>query len=341
MPTRVQFLDFALGSAKQADISTKSTTFIKVPKLNMDVPFLNYMTETDKDWIGKGDEFISVNGVYKTNVDSTGRIQRYGSAEFVLWSWAYALGNTALATGLYTIKPIAPLQGLELPYWTLAARIPDSTGYAIDEAHIGCAIESVETTFKYGPGLATVENNVEYLGSGIHATPSAVTFPSTLAEKYMRSSSMAITVNGIDYVAGTPGAKTILMGTMGWKNNLIGGLRYTPGSGLDADGFAVGNRILIGSRVPTLNFTAFLTKDSTEYTKLAAQTTGTAVITLTFDATHFVTWTYESVSFSAREIGQEEGFVVVNVTCAPKSDPAGAYDVLQVSGKCGVSDISQ
>ncbi len=339
MPTRVQFLNLALGSAKQADILTKSATFIKVPKLNMDVPFLNYMTETDKDWIGKGDEFISPAGVYKTNVDSTGRLQRYGSAEFVCWAWAYALGNVALASGLYTIKPILPTVGLELPYWTLAAQIPDVGGNAIDEAHIGCAIESVETNFSYGPDLKTVECNVDYVGSGIHLTPSAVTFPTTLVEKYMRSSSMSIMVNGTDYVAGVPGAKTILKGSMGWKNNLILPLRYTPGSGLDADGFAIGNRILIGNRVPTFNFTAFLTKDSTEYTKLASQLTGTAVVTLTFDATHFVTWTYESVSFERREVTQEEGFVAVSMTVAPKSDPTNG--VLVVTSKNGIADIAQ
>ncbi len=339
MPARVQALNFAVGSAKQADIITKSTTFLKIPKLNMDVPFLSYNTETDKDWIGKGNEFISANGVYLTNVDTTGRIQRYGSAEFVCWAWAYALGNTALATGLYTARPIDPATTLELPYWTLVAQLGEGGGSALDEAHIGCVVESVETNFKYGPGLNTVECNVEYVGAGIHATPSAVSLPATLSEKYMRSSSMAITVNGTDYVAGTPGAKTILMGSIGWKNNMILPLRYTPGSGLDAAGFAVGNRIFIGNRVPSFTFTAFLTKDSTEYTKLAAQTTGTAVVTLTFDATHFCTWTWESVSFERREVVQEEGLVAVTITVAPKFDPTNG--VVIFTSKNGVADISQ
>ncbi len=339
MPTRDQFLNFAVGSAKQADIVTKSTTYLRFPKLNPDIPFLNYGTETDAAWVGKGDEFTSANGVYLTNVDTTGRIERYGSAEFTLWGWGYALGNVTLATGLYTIKPINPNTGLELPYYTLVAQLAEGGGVALDEAHIGCVVSSIETKFSYGPGLATVTNSVEYAGAGVHATPSAVTLPSVLVEKYMRSSSMSITVNGTDYVAGTPGAKTILSGSMTWNNNCILPLRYTPGSGLDADGFAVGNRIFIGNRASGLQFTALLTKDSTEYTKLKSQTTGTAVITLTFDATHFVTWTYESVSFQMREVTQVEGLVAVTVTCATKSDPTNG--VLILTGKCGVADIAQ
>lgn len=339
MPTRDQFLNFAVGSAKQADIVTKSATFLRFPKINPDIPFLNYGTETDAAWIGKGDEFTSANGVYLTSVDTQGRIQRYGSAEFTLWGWGYALGNVALATGLYTIKPINPNTGLELPYWTLVAQLAEGGASALDEAHIGCIVSSIETRFQYGPGLSTVENNVEYVGSGVHLVPSAVTMPAVLTEKYMRSSSMAATINGTDYVSGTPGAKTLLSGAMTWANNPLLQLRYTPGSGLDSDGFAVGNRIFVGNRTSGLQVTVLLTKDSTEYTKLKAQTTGTAVITLTFDATHFVTWTYESVSFQMREVTQVEGLVAVTITCATKSDPTNG--VLILTGKCGINDIAQ
>lgn len=338
MPARVQSLIFALGSAKQADISTASTTFNRFLKLDSDVPTLKYGTETDKDEIGKGNEFISSGGVFPTAYDVSGRIEKFGSAEFVAWAWAYALGNVALATALYTINPIDPATTLELPYFTMAAKLAEGGGTAFNEAYLGMAIEDVETTFKYGPGRGSVKTSISYVGSGKHTIPSGVSFPAVLTEHYMLSSSAAVTINGIDYVAGSPGSKTILSGTMGWGNKLVLPLRYFPGSGL-VDNAAVGGRILIGNREPRFSFTAFLQADSTEYAKLIAQTTGTAVITLTYDATHFVTWTYHSVSFEMVERTTEEGLVAVTVTVAPKND--ASLGVLTVTSKNAITDIAQ
>jgi len=162
-----------------------------------------------------------------------------------------------------------------------------------------------------------------------------VSVPAVLSENYLLSSSAAVTIITEDYVA----AKTILAASVSWKNNLLAGLQYRPGSGLDADGFAVGQSLFIGNRVPTLTFTALLTHLSDEYAKLIAQTTGTVVLTLTFDATHFVTWTWEKVSFEMVERTQEEGLVAVTVTCAPQFDAVNG--VLQVTSKNAITDIAQ
>lgn len=339
-PARVQGLVYCLGSAKQANISTASTTYIRVPKLDMGVPFSNYGTETDKDWIGKGSEFVSATGVYPTAKTFGGSASRYGSAEWMLWSWVYALGHNTLASSLYTATPLANATSLEPPYFSLLAQLAGGGGTLFDETHIGCAVEEVVTEFKYGPTLASITNNCTYIGSGKITTPSGVSAPSVLSEKYMHSQSMAITINGIDYVAGSPGAATMLMGSIGWKNNIIAPLMYYPGSG-SQDGAAIGGRMLIGNRVPTLNFTAFLQSDSTEYAKLVAQTNGTAVITFTFDATHFCTFTFAQVSFSAVTRTTEEGIVAVSVTCEPKTVTGDGTDVVTVSGKCAITDICQ
>lgn len=339
-PARVQGLVYALGSAKQADISTISSSFIRVPKLDMGVPFLDYGTETDKDWIGKGSEFVSAGGVYPTAYQFGGSVNRYGSAEFMLWSWLYALSNVTLSTGLYTAVPLDNAAGLEPLYFSIVGQLAGGGGTLFDEAYLGCAIDEVVTEFKYGPTLASIQQNCTYLGSGKHTIPSGVSVPATLAEKYMHSSSMAITVNGIDYVAGSPGARTMLMGSIGWKNNIIRDMMYYPGSGT-VDGAAVGGRMLIGNRVPTFSFTALLQSDSTEYAKLIAQTTGTAVVTFTFDATHFITFTFHSVSFEKVSRTQENGIVAVTVTVAPKTSDGTAAGCLTVTGKCGVSDLCQ
>jgi hypothetical protein len=277
-PTRIQGLAFGLGSAKQTNISTISPTFNRWRKLNMDVPYLLAHTETDKDEIGKGNEFITE--VFKTNKEpANGRIDKFGSAEFTLWGWAYAMGLTGLSSGLYTIHALDPGTTIENPYFTVVAQLGAGGGSAIDEAEIGCTVESVETQFKYGPGRASIRTTVDYVGSGISTLPSGVVLPATLSESYMLSSSMAISVNGVDYVS----SKMALQGSMGWKTNAILPMRYFPGSGTDSDGFQIGGRTFYGNRVPTLTFTAFLDENSLEYAKLVAQTSGTVVLTATYD----------------------------------------------------------
>lgn len=334
MPARVQGLIYGLGSAYQRGIGTASTTFNRFRKLDMGQPFARPGTETDKDEIGKGNEFIT--GVFKTAKTFAGSAEKYGSAEFTLWAWAYALGNTQLASGLYTIKPLDPATSIEMQYFTVVAQLAEGGGMAYDEAHLGVAIESVDTTFHYGPNRASLKTVCDYIGSGRTTIPSGITVPATLAENYMLASSAAISINGEDYVS----AKTVLSGSMSWKNNILSSLAYTPGSGLDSDGFAVGQRLFCGSRVPAFSFTAFLQHDSTEYAKLIAQTTGTAVVTFTFDATHFVTFTWENVSFEALDRVNEEGIAAVTVNIAPRFDN-GTSTVLTITGKCGISDIQQ
>src|SRR5581483_3188907 len=119
MPARVQGLTYLLGLNKQTDIATPigSPTFARFRKLNMDIHTNQYGTETDEDEIGKGNEFISQ--VFPTAWDFAGRIEKFGSAEFVTWAWAYALGAAALASGTYTITPIDPDTTLELPYFPM------------------------------------------------------------------------------------------------------------------------------------------------------------------------------------------------------------------------------
>ena len=334
-PGRVQALIYALGSAKQADIATASTSYIRVPKLDLGVPFLDYGTETDKEWIGKGNEFISAAGVYPTAYSFNGSINRYGSAEFMAWAWIYALSKVTLASSLYTAIPLDNSLGLEPLYFSIVAQLSGGGGTIFDEKYIGCAIEEVTTEFKYGPTLASIQQNCTYVGSGKNLIPSGVTVPATLTEKYMHSSSMAITVNGVDYVS----TKTMLMGSIGWKNNILVDMGYYPGSG-SQDGASIMGRMLIGSRMPSFQFTALLQSDSTEYAALIAQTTGTAVVTFTFDATHFCTFTFESVSFESVRRTQENGLVAVTVVVAPKAT-GGSPDVLTFTSKNGVADLGQ
>jgi hypothetical protein len=335
MASRIQNKILGLGLAKQTDIATASLTFIRFRQLNAELAPSGLVTENDAAEIGKGDEFISSTGVYPVSWNPLARIDKYSSAEFMCWAFAYALGGVTEVTGTYTIKPIdVCAHGLELPYFSVAEQVCETGGMALDNAFLGCAIEDVTWDFNYGPGRQSGRVTVNWVGSGRMTTPSGVTIPAAVAEHYMLSASMTLTINGTDYIA----AKTMLSGQIAWKNNLLVGPGFYPGSGVQ-NGAAVRGRIEIGARASTLTFTARLLKNSDEYAKLIAATTGTAVITATFDATHTITFDYPSVQYETVVNGEQDGIVSVTVTVATKSDPTNG--VITITAQCGITGIAQ
>jgi hypothetical protein len=347
MPARIQGLRLGVGINQQGglgtpSISTASTSIGLWKKLDKVLPFLDPGTETDKEWIGKGNEWISQ--VFKTAIQPRGvSIEKYGSAEWVLLSFGFGLGVCTVAGGLYTIHPLDPAITLELPYTTLVAQVSEGGGTATDVAMLGMIVDSVDLVFHYGPTLASCKCNTTFAGSGISIVPSGITLPTTpVVENFMSASSMAISVNGVDYVS----TKQVLLGSISWKNNPILPLMFTPGSGLDVNGFAVGNRIFIGDRDVSLTFTAFLEASSTQYAALVAQSTGVTTVTFTHDSGDFVTFTFNVTSFEKVEQTQENGIVAVTCTMAVHNDPTVvgglANNVCVITGKAtGISNIAQ
>lgn len=337
MASRIQSKVLGLGLAKQPDIDTISPSFLRFRQLNAELAPTGFATETDAAEIGKGDEFAS--SIFPVSWNPLGRIDKYSSAEFVTWAFAYAMGNVTEATGTYTIKPLDPcIDGLELPYFTIIEQVCESGGFALDNAFLGCALEDVTYDFNYGPGRQSGRVTVNWIGSGKMQSPSDATLPAVTTEHYMLTGSMQMTINGTDYI----NAKTILSGQIAWKNNLLAGPGFFPGSGMQ-NGAAIRGRIEIGARTCTLTFTARLLKNSQEYQKLIAQTTGTAVITATFDATHTVTWNFPLVQYETVTNGEQDGIVSVTVVVACKSDPSQTPPVppLTVTAQCGITGIAQ
>jgi hypothetical protein len=346
MPARIQGLRLGLGTNQQGglgtpSITTASSSIATWRKLDKTLPFLDKGTETDREEVGKGDEWISQ--VYKTASQPQGlSMDKYGSAEWILWSFGFGLGVCTVASSLYTIHPLDPEVTLELPYTTLVAQVSEGGGTATDVAMLGLIVSSVDLVFHYGPTRASVKCNTTLVGSGLSTVPSGVTLSTTpVSESYMSASSMAISVNGVDYVS----TKQVLMGSISWKNNPILPLMFTPGSGLDAGGFAVGNRIFIGDRDVVLTFTAFLEAASTQYAALVAQSTGATTVTFTFDATHYVTFNFPVTSFEKVEQTVEDGIVAVTCTMAARYDATVVgglpNNVLNLTGKCALGNICQ
>ncbi|HXP88828.1 MAG TPA: hypothetical protein VN841_29170 [Bryobacteraceae bacterium] len=335
MASRIQQKVLALGKAKQTSITTIASSFLTFKQLNAQIASPMFTTENDAPEIGKGHEFATA--VYPVSFETSGDLEKYGTTEFVVWAWAYALGNVA-QTGsgpyAYTLTPINPGTTIELPYLTVVEQMAEGGGNSIDNAYIGCAIEEVMNEITYGAGRATHKCTVKWVGSGKLTSPSGVSAPALTTEHHMLSGSAAITINGVDYV----GTKKILSVSLGWKNNLLLNTGFFPGSGIQS-GAAIRGRLEIGARVPTFSFRARLLQASDEYTKLVAQTTGTAVVTVQYDANDSVTWTWQQISYGVVVNGEADGIVDVTVTIIPQYQSSNG--VVTVTANCAITGIGQ
>ena len=337
MSARVQQLVLGLGSGKQAAIGTAAASFMRFKKIDTTVTTPKPVFENDAAEIGKGHEFITQ--TFPSHYEVANRIEKYASAEYVTWACAYALGNVAqtgsAAPYTYTIVPIDPGTSLELPYFSIVEQVPEGGGKAVDNLYVGCAIEDFTYQFNYGPGRASSRLTVNWVGSGLLTTPSGVVVPALTTENNMLAASMALSINGVDYVAN----KRILSGSVSWKNNLLLNAGFFPGSGLQ-NGLQVRGRMEIGARVPAFQFTVRLVNGSTEYNTLVNQTTGTATLSVQHDAGNSVAFSFPQLAFQVAENTEVDGIVAVSVTGAPQYNTT-QNTVISVTTKCGITGIAQ
>ena len=98
----------------------------------------------------------------------------------------------------------------------------------------------------------------------------------------------------------------------------------TPGN---ATTCTVRGRLEFSDRQGTLKFTARFDNNSAELTKLKAQTTGTAVITLPSDTNNSLQITWQKVVFATAEVGEMDQLVTVAVEATPVYDCTNGEDV--------------
>jgi hypothetical protein len=118
---------------------------------------------------------------------------------------------------------------------------------------------------------------------------------------------------------------------------------FYPGSGFqstgDATTGAIRGRLEFGNRQGSLKFVARFDSSSAEYAKLKAQTTGTAVIHLQYDANNSLDLTWQRIAFSMVEIGETDQFATVAVDCVPQYDATNG--IITAVAKSGVDGICQ
>jgi hypothetical protein len=332
------------GKKKQADIATANVLadIWRLGKVNAALATIALRSENDAEELGKGHEFPTQ--VFPTAWDVNGSIEKYLSAEFAAWVMGYGLGKVVKGGAgpnfTYTCTPLDPVSdGPELPYFSFIEQIRPGAGVVLDRMAVGCALEGWTLAVASGPGRANSKLTAEFVGTGKIVEPSGIVVPAATAEKLLPSASLALTINGVDYVTN----KNIVSLEAGWKNNMRLDSGFYPGSGFqtpgDATTGAVRGRLEIGDRQASLKFVARFANGSDELTKLKAQTTGTAVLALSYDVNHSLQLTFHQVSFQAAEIGDADGIVTVSVDCLPQYHAVNG--ILSAAAKCTVDEICQ
>ncbi|MCX6629016.1 MAG: hypothetical protein NTW28_15470 [Candidatus Solibacter sp.] len=341
--TRLQEVLICFGFGKQTDIATANlvATMWRLRKLNAQLANPRLNTENDAAEYGKGHEFVTE--TFKTSWDAGGTLEKYLSAEMAAWAMCFGLGKVvksgSAGNWIYTCTPLIPSAGdaTELPYFSFVEQIRPGANLVIDRLLPGCAIEGWTISLGSGPGRANSKITVEFAGSGKLTEPSAITMPAATVEKLLPSASMALTINGVDYVT----SKNIVSLETSWKNNIRMDAGFYPGSNFqtsnDATTGAIRGRLEFGNRVGMLKFLARFDKDSLELTKLKAQTTGTAVLALTYDTNNSLSITWQKVAFATAEVGETDSIVTVAVDCTPMYHATNG--IITAVAKCNVDAI--
>jgi hypothetical protein len=163
--------------------------------------------------------------------------------------------------------------------------------------------------------------------------------PTATVEKLLPSASLTLTINGVDYVT----SKNIVSLETSWKNNIRTDAGFYPGSNFqtsnDATTGAIRGRLEFGNRVGALKFLARFDHNSTELALLKAQTTGTAIIHLQYDANNSLDITWQKVAFATADVGETDQIVTVAVDCTPIYDTTNG--IITAVAKCNVDAICQ
>jgi hypothetical protein len=339
----MQEIQIAFGKKKQADIATPNVQadLWQLRKLNAALANPRLNTENDADEYGKGHEFATQS--FATSWDVNGSLEKYLSAEIGAWAMAFGLGKVVKSgtapNFTYTCTPLIPSAGdaAELPAFSFIEQIRPGAGVVIDRMAVGCVVEGWTISIGSGPGRANSKITVEFVGSGKYVEPSGITMPAATVEKLLPSASLALTINGVNYVSN----KNIVSLETSWKNNvrLDGG--FFPGSGFQTPGNgasgAIRGRMEFGNRQGALRFVARFENGSTELTKLRQQTAGSAVISLTYDTNNSLQITWPRVTFATAEVGETDGIVTVSVDCVPMWDDTNG--IISAVAKCNVDEI--
>lgn len=336
---RPRELSVAFGYRKQTNISTANilADIWRLNKLGTDLVNPEFVTEDDAAESGKGHEFATA--TYKSHINVGGRLEKYASSQIVAWAASFGLGKVTKSgttpNFTYTCNEMDPVaDGIELPYFSYLQTMRQGASDIFDHMFVGCVVNSFLVSVNTAPGRQSSRIAIDWIGCGDITDPSSITHPTKTAELELPGASLALTINTVDYVT----AKNIVSLEWGWSNNVNADQGFYPGSGTES-GYAKRGRLEIGDRTPILRFTARYENGSTELATLQGLTTGTAVITQTYDSNNTYTATFQQVGFRSAILGETDNVVTVAVECSPQYHNSNG--VLDVVAKTAFDNICQ
>jgi hypothetical protein len=317
------------GFIEQDDLVTPNTAAeIWSFTIQNTAPFVvTPVTEDDAADIGKGDEFPTQ--VFPVSMDVTGRIEKQISSQFAAWAFVFGVGSMTHAGNTYTCQPSDPaVDCIDLPPFTAVEQIrPTGTPPFLDRAMVGTVITGFAINLESGPGRNNARISVDIAGTGKVVSPSTIVIPAVTTEDYLNAASAIITVNGIDYIA----QKSFISAEITWAVNPRLDSGYYPGSGVDANGYALRGRMEYSNRVCGMTFVARAAPGSPEYNALLARTEGVTNVKLvgaTIGAgpeKHGIEINFPRSMFSSVVNGDADGLVTINCTVRALKHPTLGY----------------
>jgi hypothetical protein len=167
------------------------------------------------------------------------------------------------------------------------------------------------------------------LQNGAHVTVSGADLPAGLTAGVVYHV-IAATTDTLQ-LSLTEGGDAVLMSDAGTPPHTMTVVPATTG--------AIRGRLEYGNRSGTLKFVARFMSGSTELAKLRSQTTGTAVLTLTYDTNNSLSITWHKVAFALVDVGETDGILTVSVECTPMYHSANG--LITAVAKCDVDGIGE
>ena len=238
------------------------------------------------------------------------------TSEMLAFAFAFGLGNSAATTpaaGAFRHTAVAQSSSIDLRPFSIAEKLA-ADGAHLDRVLIGQVVSGWTVQLNSGVGRQAAKLIIDYSGTGKRTEPSGLTLPAAATLHALNAGSMTITINGTNYVTGG----NIVSLEFGFRNNVRED-KFFPGSGTQ-DGAQIGGRMEHGNREAFLRFVARLRTSSDEFTKVSAQTAGTAVVTaqgalITGSTFHDMSVTFHQVVFRTAVVAENDGIATVNVEC--------------------------
>lgn len=311
---------FAVGRVKQTNLTTSNANgdLIAFTKRNQDIGEVPYTVADDAQDIGKSDEF-AVN-TYLISKESRFRLEADLTSELLAFALAYGLGNSVDSspdTGAYRHTATPQSSGIDLLPFTVVERLPSSGTAALDRAMIGCVVDGFTISFNNGPSRENSTLSLDIVGTGKTVSPSTLTIPAVGTLHRLNAGSFGVTILTTNYVTGG----RIVSMEMSWRNNVRLDQGFFIGSGAD-EGFQIRGRMEHGDREARISVVARLETDSSELTKLAAQTEGTVIVTgqgslITGTTYHDMSVTWQRARIGSAIISNDAGIATVQFDIVP------------------------